>query len=193
MGDRVLFLVVISVLAIGSTRGYAQDTDSLKITINEADTVYIDSYYDRFNPRKALLYSAILPGMGQIYNKKYWKLPLVYGGIAAVGYALNFYQSGYKQYRAELFYLLENDPTGVSPEGFNEEQLRTIVNRVRRERDFYLIVAAGVYALQVIDAHVDAHLKAFDLNPELQVKMRPYTDQSVLAGPQLGLALYVEF
>ena len=76
------------------------------------DTVLLKSYAARYDPRKALLYAAVVPGLGQIYNKKYWKLPLVYGGFFAIGYAINFYQDNYKTYKVQLFYNLDNGYEG---------------------------------------------------------------------------------
>ncbi len=99
------------------------------------DTVAIESYAKRYSPRKAILYAAILPGLGQVYNKKYWKLPLVYGGFYAIGYGMNYYNNLHREYRGYLFQNLEN---GI---GENEEhpeinlttnQLRTIVDKARR-------------------------------------------------------------
>lgn len=160
------------------------------------DTVAIESYAKRYSPRKAILYAAILPGLGQVYNKKYWKLPLVYGGFYAIGYGMNYYNNLHREYRGYLFQNLEN---GI---GENEEhpeinlttnQLRTIVDKARRERDFMIILMGGMYILQMIDAHVDSHLKEFDLNPQLQVSIEPAMEQNALAGRSVGLALVVRF
>ncbi|QOI97808.1 MAG: hypothetical protein HRU69_10050 [Flammeovirgaceae bacterium] len=181
----VFFCVILS-------GGYAQHKDSVRVVMPNRDTVLIKSYADRYSPRKALLYAAVLPGAGQVYTKKYWKLPLVYGGLFATGYAINFYQEGYLKYKNELFYVLD---TGVSlsPSGFTENQLRTIVDRYRRERDFMIIVMAGVYLLQMVDAHVDAHLKEFDVNPNLQVSIRPTAENNLLTGTTAGLSLVIRF
>jgi len=171
---------------------FAQGNDSVRVAMPTKDTLVLKSYANRYNPRKALLYAAVLPGAGQIYTKKYWKLPLVYGGLFATGYAINFYQEGYQKYKSELFGLLETgDP--LSPSGFTESQLRTIVDRYRRERDFMIIIMAGVYLLQMVDAHVDAHLKEFDLNPGLQVTIRPTAENSLLTGTTAGLSLVIRF
>jgi hypothetical protein len=155
-------------------------------------TVQIKSYADRYNPRKALLYAAVLPGLGQIYNKKYWKLPLVYGGFFGLGHAIDFYQDGYTKYRAEYFAVLESG-SNVGPSGFTKSQLETIVNRYRRERDFMIILTGGMYLLQIIDAHVDAHLKEFDLNPNLQVSIEPSFKSDFLAGQTAGIGIFIRF
>ncbi len=170
----------------------AQGNDSVRVIMPSKDTIVIKSYATRYSPAKALLFAAVLPGAGQIYTKKYWKLPLVYGGLFATGYAINFYQEGYKTYKSELFDLVNSgDPIG--PSGFTEGQLQTIVDRNRRERDFFIIIMAGVYVLQMVDAHVDAHLKEFDLNPTLQVSIRPTVENTLLTGTTGGLSLIIRF
>jgi hypothetical protein len=191
-------------LAITATQLLAQDSlsveterDSLLQEGLVTDTVLIQSYAARYDPRKALFYAAVVPGMGQIYNKKYWKLPLVYGGFIAIGYAINFYQEGYTKYKKELYYNLENGYTAdnASRPGdyYTTGNYRRIVDQYRRERDFMIILGAGVYLLQIVDAHVDAHLKEFDLNPNLQLSLRPSIDQSALTGQLTGMSLVLRF
>ena len=177
--------------------------DSVKVMRDDSliaesqDTVLLKTYASRYDPRKALLFAAILPGLGQIYNKKYWKLPLVYGGFISIGYGMNLYQKGYRKYKEQLFYNLETDPTSESllnPESkFTTSQLRTIVDRYRRERDFMIVLMAGMYLLQIVDAHVDAHLKEFDLNPNLHVSIEPTIEQNALLGRQSGVSLIIKF
>jgi len=161
-----------------------------------SDTTLLKSYATRYSPRKALLYAAILPGLGQVYTKKYWKLPLVYGGFGSIGYGISFYQSGYKKYKAHLYSNIESNlgENGINPDvNRSTAQLRTIVDRFRRERDFMIILMGGMYLLQMIDAHVDAHLKEFDLNPNLQVSIEPTMNQDPITGRQTGIALIIRF
>jgi hypothetical protein len=167
------------------------------LIVESRDTALIKSYATRYNPRKALLFAAILPGLGQIYNKKYWKLPLVYGGFISIGYGMNLYQTGYRKYKNQLFDNLNAAPSNeshINPESeFTTAQLRTIVTRYRRERDFMVVLMAGMYLLQIIDAHVDAHLKEFDLNPNLQVSIEPTLEQNTMMGRQTGVSVIIKF
>lgn len=179
-------------LSISAWSAQAQRKDSVAAVTSSKDTVELRSYASRYDPRKALMYAAIMPGLGQIYNKKYWKLPLVYGGFIAIGHGISFYQEGYTKYRGELFDVIDNK-LAVSQSGFTQDQLRTIVTRYRRERDFMIILMAGMYLLQMIDAHVDAHLKEFDLNPNLRVRLEPTMEQDMLLGRTTGLALKLKF
>jgi hypothetical protein len=198
-------LLVACILLYG-IRGMAQEAakqDSLIIssdtTFSEAvtDTTLIKSYAARYDPRKALLYAAVVPGLGQIYNKKYWKLPLVYGGFIGFAYGINFYQEGYITYKNELYDNLEKgyDADGDIETGdtYTTGNYRRIVDQYKRQRDFMIILMAGMYLLQIIDAHVDAHLKEFDLNPKLQVSVQPVMEQTAMLGRQKGLTLVFKF
>jgi hypothetical protein len=196
---KTLYLVLfamVTVLTVSAQDSVAVSTgDSL--IMKGRDTLTLQSYASRYDPRKALLYAAVVPGLGQIYNKKYWKLPLVYGGMIAIGYAINFYQDGYTTYKAKLYYNLENgyegDDESAPGDSYTTANYRRIVDDYKRERDFMIILMGGVYLLQMIDAHVDAHLKEFDLNPKLQLSVRPTVEQNDLIGRQSGISLVLKF
>ena len=192
---QVLFIAAVILVAFPLT-GQAQ-RDSLIVT-SGPDTALIKSYAKRYNPRKALLLAAVVPGLGQVYNKKYWKIPLVYGGMYALGrYGIKFYNDIYVEYRGHIFYNLERGlgaPNDINvATGFTMAQLRRIADKSRRERDFTIILMGGVYLLQMIDAHVDAHLKEFDLNPNLQVSIEPSFSQDAVLGRQSGVSLVFRF
>jgi hypothetical protein len=196
-------LSIIVIVLASAAKLMAQDSLTVirddSLIVESADTVLLKSYSARYDPRKALMYAAVLPGLGQIYNKKYWKLPLVYGGFFGIGYAINFYHDNYTTYKAQLFYNLdhgyeedsETDP--LDPNQYTTGQLRTIVDKSRRERDFWVIMMGAMYILQIVDAHVDAHLKEFDLNPTLKVSVRPSISQDQLLGMQNGFSVVVKF
>ena len=199
----IRFFIIALVLLFG-TKGFSQiavgtiDTtktanlDTLS-TPKGKKVITIESYAKRFDPRKALLYSAVFPGAGQAYNRRYWKLPLVYGGFVAGIYVMNFYQGQYSLYKNELFILL-NDPTLTkSPKGYKEDQLRSAINSNRRQRDFFTAITGLWYILQMVEAHVDAHLKEFDLNPQLQVRLEPSVNRDPFNGRSTGLSLKLRF
>ncbi|CAN5344640.1 hypothetical protein BH10BAC4_BH10BAC4_11190 [soil metagenome] len=192
----------IFLILIGSISAFAQEVemtlDSAKVandslvTLKNGKVVNIKSYSARFNPRKALLYSAILPGAGQVYNKKYWKVPLVYGGFVILGSFAAAYNSLYNKYRHELIGVVA-DPNFPTSKGYTEAQLRTVVDTYRRQRDFFIIINGFWYLLQLVDAHVDAHLKDFDLNPQLKLSLRPDVQQNGLTGRTNGFAITLTF
>jgi hypothetical protein len=135
-----------------------------------------------------LFYAAILPGSGQIYNKKYWKVPLVYGGFLGLLTVVKFYNDQEVKYKKELFYLINNPTAKVYPNtNHDEATLRRVTDQARRQRDYFIIFTGIFYALQMVDAHVDAHLKEFDLNPNLHVSIEP--QYSPLNGVGAGLTL----
>ena len=167
--------------------------DTLLITKSEKSSTNaqpIEKYAKRYIPRKAGLYSAVVPGLGQAYNKKYWKIPIFYAGVIGLGYGINFYQQQHKQFRTELFDIL-NSNTVTSVSGFSEKQLRKLVERTRRERDLFVILTVVLYLLGIAEAHIDAHLQEFELNEKLKLSLNPMIHrQSQL---QTGLLLSFNF
>lgn len=117
--------------------------------------------------------SAIVPGLGQIYNRKYWKLPIVYGGAAVITYfAITNNQDFYtfKEAYANRTSGRADDYVGV----YSTEQLKLLRDDARRYRDMSIIFGLGLYALNIIDAYVDRHLMEFDVGDELSMKIRPF-------------------
>ena len=141
----------------------------------------------RPDPQRALWLALVIPGGGQIYNRKYWKLPIVYGGFMGCIYAMTWNNMMYKDYAQAYLDIMDNDPGTSSYNKFlhlgrqitpqNEERYKTIFkkrkDRFRRYRDMSFFVMVGVYAISVIDAYVDAELSAFDLSKDLSMKLRP--------------------
>lgn len=196
MNYRLLGLLLLLPL-FSYSQDLRKDTAALSvdsIRMRSGQVVSIDTYARRFNPRKALLYSAVLPGMGQVYNKKYWKVPLVYGGLVGLILVVDFYNQKGNQFRNDLFDLL-NSPAGTikSPNGFTEAQLRNGIEVARRQRDYFMIFTGFMYLLQMIDAHVDAHLKEFDLNPKLKVSIEPMMDNHYYTGTSTGVSIKLRF
>ena len=193
----ILFAILLHSMVVFGQETPESAPDSL-IVLDERDTVLTQTYADRFNPRKALLYAAVLPGLGQIYNKKYWKLPLVYGGMFATGVAINQFASQYTEYRSVVFQAIEkgvgeNDIDASLNMRTTLRGYRIAVDKTRRERDFFMIIMGLVYVLQIVDAHVDAHLKEFDVNPRLQVSLEPLIEQGPMLGRQTGATLVIRF
>jgi hypothetical protein len=192
-------LGIICLFVFAALPAFSQDP--VKITrdtifLEPEDTVLIKSYAKRYNPRKALLYAAVAPGLGQIYTKKYWKLPLVYGGFYLIGKNISDINKVYVEFKNYLFFNIENQlsDTQLNPTiKLTTPQLRRIVDKARRERDLWVIVMGGMYLLQAVDAHVDAHLKEFDLNPNLKVSIEPTITNEAWVGRQTGMAVIFRF
>lgn len=157
-------------------------------------------------PSKAAFYSAVLPGLGQVYNKRYWKIPLVWGAIGTGTYAYLYnddlydrFRDAFKRRRAgftdDEFWDL-NTTDGVIPTSPNlsNEALQDAQERYQRDRDLALLITIGLYALNIIDANVDAHLKQYNVNEELSFRMQPYLEANpITRDPHYGMAFHISF
>ena len=155
---------------------------------------------------KATTLALICPGAGQVYNKSYWRLPIVVGGFASTIYCIDWNNRGYQRFKKAYRLLAdyEANPTlypNGSPDEFNGRYsasfLKNLRNSYRRNRDLCIILTAGLYILQAIDAHVDAHLRDYDISKDLSVsltpmmgysynRMSPYTNGGATVGLNLG-------
>lgn len=124
------------------------------------------------SPKKAALYSAILPGAGQVYTKKYWKVPIVYGGIVTSFYFINENNSKYIEYREAA--LLSHE-TGENQLGYNYSELKTLKEHYRRNRDVSYFSFVAIYILNIVDASVNAHLFSFDVSDDISMNIQPYS------------------
>ena len=145
------------------------------------------------SPHKAAIYSAILPGLGQAYNKKYWKIPLVYGGFVAFGYFINMQNKDYKTYKLYYKDLADTDESTNSFMEFKyidrfdlenpsrvEDLKRSFIraqDTYRRWRDLNIILMVGFYGLNIIDASVDAHFFDWDISDDLTLRWQPTLNQ----------------
>lgn len=139
------------------------------------------------DPQRAMLYSALVPGLGQIYNRKYWKLPIVYAGYAALIYAIWWNGGQYNDYRKAYISIADGDestnfymnyvPTGVDPAtldiGWMTSALNTKQLSYRRNRDLAIIGIVAFYGLTLLDSYVDAQLYDFDISPDLSLRVEP--------------------
>lgn len=156
-------------------------------------------------PTKALWLSLVLPGAGQIYNRKYWKLPIIYGGFLGCAYALTWNQMMYRDYSQAYLDIMDDDPNTKSyldmlPPRYDitgrEGQFKKIFKRkkdfYRRYRDLSAFCFIGVYLLSVVDAYVDAQLSEFDISPDLSMKVEPAVigTPKLMGGTTSGRAAY---
>lgn len=133
---------------------------------------------ERHSPKKATLYSAILPGLGQAYNKKYWKIPVVYAGIGTIFYFANTNGNEYRNYRDAFDHKtgtkpnVDNDIKDIAKR-YSSENLITIRDYYRRNMELSWIIMALWYGLNIIDATVDAHFFEYDIGDDLTLKVEP--------------------
>ena len=166
----------------------------------------------RPNPQRALWLALVLPGAGQIYNRKYWKLPISDGGFMGCMYALTWNNQMYKDYSQAYLDIMDNDPgtasynkflhLGVQITSANEERYKQLFksrkDKYRRWRDMSFFVMIGVYALSVIDAYVDAELSEFDISKDLSLRIVPTVIQNsrgggALTSQSVGLSCSLNF
>lgn len=139
------------------------------------------------DPNRAVWMSALFPGLGQIYNRRYWKLPIIVAGFMGLGYGTSWNNAQYKDYSNAYMDLMSGDPDKKSYMDFfppntdesslDKEWLKSVMqnrkNYYRRNRDLCIICMAAVYLLSIIDAYVDAHLAHFDISPDLSMDVSP--------------------
>lgn len=164
------------------------------------------------SPKRALWLALVMPGAGQIYNRKYWKLPIFYGGFVGCAYAMRWNNMMYRDYSQAYLDIMDDDPATQSYNQFLhlgnrvtkenmarwQEIFRKRKDRFRRWRDLSFFVLVGVYALSVIDAYVDASLSEFDISPDLSMHVSPAiihsgTERNRFTGAALGLQCSLSF
>ncbi len=157
--------------------------------------------------KKATTLACIFPGAGQIYNKSYWKVPFVVGGFASMIYCIDWNNRGYQRFKKAYALLADYEahpdkyPDGPTDEfkgRYSADFIRNLRNNYRRNRDLCIIISGALYILQIIDAHVDAHLKDYDISDDLSMNLEPlvdYTYVPTLQGnrPVFGFNMSLKF
>jgi hypothetical protein len=169
---------------------HAQDTLPKETVVKQVSK---DSATKIHSPKKAAIFSACLPGLGQAYNKKYWKIPVLYAGMGAFGYFIHYTHGQYRTFKDAYVLRTDGDSTTIDDQpDYSESQLKENVDFYRRYRDLNIILLAAVYALNIVDANVDAHLFTFDVSNDLSMEMRPslhFTGFSGKPVTQLGICI----
>jgi len=179
----------------------AQNSPAGDSVLSSAEIVSVDTVsYKTHSPHKATIYSMILPGLGQAYNKKYWKIPIIYVGFGVFYYFISFNQKEYQKWRDAYYHALVND--GSEPPVNEYEELygsRTDIlldqkNYYRRNRDLTYIFTGIWYLLNVIDATVDAHLFTWEVDENLSLKWEPAVYEPIYGyKPNGGLKFTLSF
>ncbi len=180
------------------------DTASLIVKKDSIPEIYKKIWVP--NPAKAVWLAALFPGAGQIYNKKYWKLPIIYGGFVGCVYALTWNGQMYSDYSQAYLDIMDNNPNTNSfmdflPEGYDisdrmdfyKESFRKKKDFYRRYRDLSIFCFIGVYLISIIDAYVDAELSDFDITKDLGMKIEPAIIQNSRGNNSVGLQCCIKF
>ena len=171
---------------LASVSIYAQQQDTVVKSKGVKKAIYGSA-------RKATIMSAIIPGLGQAYNHKYWKIPIIYAAIGGIGYwGINNHKD-YKNYSDNLAAIHDGDPTTVNTSGYSEQNLLTLKNEYKKDRDIAIMLGALAYILNIIDANVDAHLKTFDVSDDLSFQIKPFGNMDFNNNLQTGISLKLTF
>lgn len=163
---------------------YSQKIDT-SITISKSKLNKINS------PKRAALLSVLLPGAGQIYNKKYWKAPIVWAGLGACTYVYFSTNVDYQNAKNSYISLIDSDPNNnIDFNGsYDLNKISFQKNQLRNNRDLMLVLGILFYGLNILDATIDAHLMSFDVSDDLALKINPSIHNSLLYTPTLDFTL----
>jgi hypothetical protein len=209
----LLLLGLIAILAFQKTEAQNVVFDTVGNAIMTADTIVKTSKPTKstkaqkpHNPTKATIMSACLPGLGQIYNGKWWKVPIVYAGLGGFGYMAYRNFSEYRSYLHAYEYKTGDLPEGVTltehetelANHYAESQLQTYKESYRRDFELFTILTVAWYGLNIVDACVDGHLYTYDISDDLSLSIDPYLRPAETLVPmpqyaQVGLSFKLSF
>ncbi|GAB3527464.1 hypothetical protein GCM10027443_04080 [Pontibacter brevis] len=191
-GIAALLLGILLCYTPASAQVITEGADSVRVlvpdTLNQEKGFFLSNLKDLDRPGKAALYSAILPGAGQFYNRAYWKVPIVYATGAVLGYFLFNNHQNYESYRTAIIQRVDGDPNtvdeyadhpylgvsnGTTPGSSAYNNLKYRRDYYRRNRDLTILLSIGAHALQIAEAYVHAHLKEFDVSDNLALRINP--------------------
>lgn len=199
--NKIYFIIFLLFLG----RAYAQEATTTKDEAKqerklEREQRRLERALDPLSPSRASFLSAAVPGLGQFYNRKYWKVPLAWAAVGTGVFVYQFNQTEYLRYRnafklrsagffTDEFYDVNLD--GIGPD-VSDRALEEAQKKAQSQRDSSLLIAIGLYLLNVLDASVDAHLKPFNMNEDLNVSIQPILRQHpVQMGAEIGLNLKI--
>lgn len=190
-----IFIFFVSSLLVKAQEIQPTDSTFLKLGDGSEDIETFQMEDTTHSPRLAALYSAIVPGMGQFYNEKYWKIPIVYAlGVLAASQIKQNHQN-FLLFRNVFINLADGNDTNNGEIqdfinlGFDESRTDRLVQRYKRDRDYWIILSGLFYVLQIVDATVDAHLREFNINEDLSLKIKPSIQSSPYNNMHAGLSL----
>ena len=184
MFKKIFFVVLFILCQCAFLQSFSQQKDTLVVTSGNTDTLKKnllaqDTEAKKFNPKKATFRSALIPGWGQAYNKKYWKIPIVYAALGTTASIFFYNLSTYKLLKQAVIYrsdtITSNDVL-IDPRFVNLslESIRTYRNEYRQNIDYSVLFFLIFWGLNVVDATVDAHLKSFDVSNDISLRIKPH-------------------
>lgn len=220
---RKLLLLLVVLWQSAAVRAVDVSGDTTRVQRQLADTLDMEAAKENVrphSPHRATIYAMVLPGLGQVYNRQWWKLPILYGGVGATVYGIGWNSRNLKKYKsAYIDYSLYIEEKAKNPEipypenpswekvylgggveNFTAQQqanfqtqLKNRKTNFKRNRDLLYIVMGGIYAIQIIDACVFAHFYDFEINEDLSLNVQPDSFYTPAAGGMVGLTLTLNF
>lgn len=220
---RKLLLLLVVLWQSAAVRAVDVSGDTTRVQRQLADTLDMEAAKENVrphSPHRATIYAMVLPGLGQVYNRQWWKLPILYGGVGATVYGIGWNSRNLKKYKsAYIDYSLYVEEKAKNPEipypenpswekvylgggveNFTAQQqanfqtqLKNRKTNFKRNRDLLYIVMGGIYAIQIIDACVFAHFYDFEINEDLSLNVQPDSFYTPAAGGMVGLTLTLNF
>lgn len=220
---RKLLLLLVVLWQSAAVRAVDASGDTTRVQRQLADTLDMEAAKENVrphSPHRATIYAMVLPGLGQVYNRQWWKLPILYGGVGATVYGIGWNSRNLKKYKsAYIDYSLYIEEKAKNPEipypenpswekvylgggveNFTAQQqanfqtqLKNRKTNFKRNRDLLYIVMGGIYAIQIIDACVFAHFYDFEINEDLSLNVQPDSFYTPAAGGMVGLTLTLNF
>ena len=160
------------------------------------DTTAVQQQVHRHSARKATVYSAILPGLGQVYNRKYWKVPIIYGAGGAFAYYVGYNQLKYKKFRdANEIYQIDKDDGYTIIDGISvpNSRLEAGMDYYRRYRDLSVLGMGAIYLLNIVDAMIDANFFYYDVSDDLSLQIQPVVMENTYMTATLGVGIRIGF
>ena len=208
--DSITVTGEIDTLVISDSGEPVMTTDTL-LSGTVSDAFFAPSHNFRPTPRKAVIYSALFPGMGQVYNRKYWKLPILYGGFVGFTYAITWNNGLYRDYLGAYQDIMDSNPEtndwhnllpyGRDPDTIDQKWFTDVLQKrkdyYRYYRDLSIIGTVALYMLAMVDAYVDAQLFDFNMSTDLSMRVAPAVlreqQSGMLAASSYGLQLSFNF
>lgn len=194
----LLFFVQYSYSQEKDSKKIKSPVDSLTTDLNEKGVAIDIAQVEKkeinpLAPSKAAFYSAVLPGLGQVYNKRYWKVPLAWGAVGGCIAGYSFNNTQYNRFR-EAF---KRRRAGFIDEDFSffsDTALQDAQERFQTDRDLFLLLTIVAYALNIVDTNVDAHLKQYNVDEDLSLDFKPYFELNQITQiPNYGIAMTIKF
>ncbi len=187
--NKLFFIHLILLFSVHLS--FSQNSDKGSLSVDSKNFLEGSESYNPLSPSKAAFYSAIIPGLGQAYNKRYWKIPIVYGALASSLYYYSINNTSYRRFRRAFKLRAAGKPDEFAG-SFSVESLENAQKTLKRNRDTSLLTFIGLYALQILEASVDAHLLQFNISDKITFDPKLLKDRASNSN-YVGLSLNLNF